>query len=438
MGKLVFVNGCVRNESRTLRLAEAVVKKWTGTVEHVDLAKEDIKPLTSDALALRDKHYEAKDFSDERYNYAKQIKDAEAIVIAAPVWDLGIPSILKNYLEQINVAGLLFDMEDNGKIRSHCKVRKVVFVTTTGGEDESMKLAINYIKAFAKSFLNVTVVTVFSASGLDIAGANEEKILAESLNKINNFEFVAQKRVPTNAVKVVESDKLTKVYGKYKANNEVSLTLYEGSIYGLIGRNGAGKSTFMRMLLGMTNIDQGTIKLWGKSGKDMEKMRKNVGFIIETPTFYNYMTAYQNLMYRAKLIGLKNPDAAVKEALDKVGLLAKKDQKVRGFSLGQRQLLGIAGAVMGNPPLLVLDEPTNGLDPIKIVEIREMLLDMNSKGTTILISSHILGEMSKLCSCYGFILDGKLIKEVSEAEMEENGIDVEEFFVEMAKGGSNA
>ena len=170
----------------------------------------------------------------------------------------------------------------------------------------------------------------------------------------------------------------------------------------------------------------------------MAKVRNKIGFIIENPTFYNYMSAYQNLKYRADLIGLENPDEAIKEAMEKVGLTNKINDKVKSFSLGQKQLLGIANAILGNPPLLVLDEPTNGLDPIKIVEIRKMLLDMNANGTTILISSHILGEMGKLCSCYGFILDGKLIREVTEEEVESESIDVEEFFVEMAKGGQNA
>ena len=438
MGKLVFVNACVRAESRTKMLADAVLKKWDGTVEEVDLIKEDIKPLTDDAIKLRDKHTASCDFSDESYKYAKQVVEADAIVIAAPIWDLSTPAILKNYLEHLSVTGLMFDMTENGDTKSYCKAKKLVFVTTTGGPKDGTKMAVDYIKAYARMFLGIENVVVFSTVGLDIIGAPIQKILDETLEQISKFEFTALKREESNAPKVIESDKLTKIYGKYKANDEVSLTVKEGSIYGLIGRNGAGKSTFMRMLLGMTNIDEGSIKLWGKSGKEMEKMRKNVGFIIENPTFYNYMTAYQNLMYRAVLIGLDNPDAAIREAMDKVGLSNKIDDKVRSFSLGQKQLLGIANAIMGNPKLLVLDEPTNGLDPIKIVEIREMLLDMKAHGTTILISSHILGEMSKLCTCYGFILDGKLIKEVTEAEMEAENIDVEEFFVTMAKGGSNA
>ena len=438
MGKLVFVNACVRAESRTKKLADAVIEKWNGTVEEVNLVKENIKPLTEETIEFREKAKEAGDFSDELFKYSKQIIEADAIVIAAPIWDLSIPSILKIYLEQVSVSSLLFDMKEDGSTKSYCKAPKLVFVTTTGGPKSGIKLAVDYIKEYAKMFLGIDRVTVFSAVGLDVIGAPVQNILDESLEQISKFEFVAKKKVENNAPSVIESHNLTKIYGKYKANNDVSLTVKEGSIYGLIGRNGAGKSTFMRMLLGMTNIDEGTISLWGKTGKDMEKIRNKVGFIIENPTFYDYMTAYQNLLYRAKLIGLKDPDTAIKEAMEKVGMSHKLNDKVRGFSLGQKQLLGIANAIMGNPQLLVLDEPTNGLDPIKIVEIREMLLDMNAKGTTILISSHILGEMSKLCSCYGFILEGKLIKEITEAEMEAENIDVEEFFVEMAKGGNNA
>lgn len=147
------------------------------------------------------------------------------------------------------------------------------------------------------------------------------------------------------------------MYGNYAANNKVSLHVRKGSIYGLIGRNGAGKSTFMRLLLGMTPINEGEISVFGKTGNEMAKVRNRIGFIIENPTFYNYMSAYQNLKYRADLIGLKNPDAAIKEALQKVGLLDKMKNKVKGFSLGQKQLLGIANAILGNPELLYWIKP---------------------------------------------------------------------------------
>lgn len=437
MGKLLYVNACFTDDSRTKVLADAVLKKWDGEIEEVKLNDGNIKALTKDQLAKRMQLQEAGDFSDEMFKYAKQFASADAIVIAAPYWDMSFPAALKDYIEQVNVCGITFDLNNEGRTISKCNADRMVYITTAGGLNGDFTYGVDYVKSLAREFFGITKFNVFKADGLDIEGADVNAILTEPLKRIEKFSFVTKTVAPGEENYIVESKDLTKMYGSYAANNKVSLHLREGSIYGLIGRNGAGKSTFMRMLLGMTPINEGEISVFGKTGNEMAKVRNRIGFIIENPTFYNYMSAYQNLKYRAELIGLKNPDAAIKEALQKVGLLEKMKQKVKSFSMGQRQLLGIANAILGNPELLVLDEPTNGLDPIKIVEIRKMLLDMNADGTTILISSHILGEMGKLCSCYGFILDGKLIREVTEEEIETEAIDVEEFFVEMAKGGQN-
>ncbi len=437
MSKLLYINACFTDDSRTKVLADAVLKKWDGEIEEVKLNDGSIKALTKDQLAKRMQLQETSDFSDEMFKYAKQFASADAIVIAAPYWDMSFPAALKDYIEQVNVCGITFDMNGEGVVAPKCSADRMVYITTAGGKNAELTYGMDYLKSLAREFFGITKFNTFKAEGLDLEGADVDSILAETLKRIEQFSFVTKTVAPGEENYIVESKDLTKMYGNRAANDKVSLHLREGSIYGLIGRNGAGKSTFMRLLLGMTPINEGEISVFGKTGNEMAKVRNRIGFIIENPTFYNYMSAYQNLKYRAELIGLDNPDEAIKEALQKVGLMNKMKDKVKSFSMGQKQLLGIANAIMGNPELLVLDEPTNGLDPIKIVEIRKMLLDMNANGTTILISSHILGEMGKLCSCYGFILDGKLIKEVTEEEIESEAIDVEEFFVEMAKGGQN-
>lgn len=232
---------------------------------------------------------------------------------------------------------------------------------------------------------------------------------------------------------IIVTKNLTKKFGSFKANDDISLNIKKGSIYGLIGRNGAGKTTLMRMLLGLIEPTHGEIELFGKSGKAMNTERR-IGSIIETPAFCSRLTAYENLVVRADLIGLQDKKRYIEDALRKVNLYEKRNCKAKDFSLGMRQSLGIASAILGNPELLILDEPINGLDPIAIANIREILQDLNKKGTTIIISSHILGEMEKLATCYGFILDGKLVKEISEEEVRTNHIDLEKLFIEMAGG----
>ncbi len=440
MSKLLYVNACIRDGSRTKLLADAVVKKWNGEVEEVDLTSGKVKPLDKETLKVRIAKQETKDFSDSVFDLAKQFKEAEAVVIAAPFWDYSFPSVLKAYIENICVHDLTFEYNEKGDYKSLSKVKKVVYVTTAGGDKQELIYSVDYIKTVFREFFGVKKIFAFKAEGLDKVenAGREQEILDETLKKIERFSFEEKTFTDDNRPDVIRTENLTKIYGKYAANDNVSCHVKEGSIYGLIGRNGAGKSTLMRLLLGMSPVDNGTIEVFGQKNNELAKVRKDIGFIIENPTFYDYMSAYQNLKYRAELIGLKDIDSAIKEAMEKVGLGDKINNKVKGFSLGQKQLLGIANAILGNPKLLILDEPTNGLDPIKIVEIRKMLLDMNANGTTIMISSHILGEMGKLCSCYGFILDGKLIREVTEAEMEAEAIDVEEFFVDMAKGGQDA
>lgn len=210
----------------------------------------------------------------------------------------------------------------------------------------------------------------------------------------------------------------------------MSIDIKKGDIYGLIGRNGAGKTSLMRLLLGMTKVTSGSIELLGQ--KNIEKARLETGSIIETPAFFNEMSAFKNLMYRVKLIGLHKAEDRIDELLQLIGLQEVEGQKVRDYSLGMRQKLGIATALLANPELLILDEPINGLDPVAIAEVRHILKKINKEeGVTILISSHILGEMQKLATRYGFIVDGKLVSEITAQEIEEKNIDLESYSLKM-------
>ncbi len=231
----------------------------------------------------------------------------------------------------------------------------------------------------------------------------------------------------------IETHGLTKDYKGFLANDNVDISVPKGSIFGLIGRNGAGKTTFMKMILGFANKTSGTILINGKSSEsNLWKERGHIGSIIEVPAFYNEMSAYANAMYYAKLHGKGRKE--VKEVLEKVDLYKVRNRHVKAFSLGMRQKLGIACALLGDPDILMLDEPTNGLDPVAIAEIRELLEGLNKEGVTIFISSHILPEMEKIATDYAFMLDGKVAKLFSAAELKASGKDLESYFLEVAGG----
>ncbi len=218
---------------------------------------------------------------------------------------------------------------------------------------------------------------------------------------------------------VIETKQLTKVYGDQTAVNAVDLHVKSGQIYGLLGRNGAGKTTIMKMILGLTSITSGEADIFGKNIKGQEKrVYPRIGAIIETPGFYPNLTGTENLEIFAKLRGTAAPNA-VKNALEVVGL-PYKDKKLFGkYSLGMKQRLGIANAILHNPELLILDEPTNGLDPIGIAEVRDFIKDLSaSRGKTILISSHILSEIQLLADDIGIIDRGVLLEENSMSELE--------------------
>lgn len=217
---------------------------------------------------------------------------------------------------------------------------------------------------------------------------------------------------------VIETKQLTKIYGKQKAVNCVDLHVRKGRVYGLLGRNGAGKTTIMKMILGLTSITSGEVFVFSQNIKGREKrVFPRIGAIIETPGFYPNLTGTENLEIFAKLRGTAAPDA-VKNALEIVGL-PYKDKKLFGkYSLGMKQRLGIANAILHDPELLILDEPTNGLDPIGIAEVRGFIRRLSvERGKTILISSHILSEIAMLADDIGIIDHGVLLEENSLEEL---------------------
>ena len=218
---------------------------------------------------------------------------------------------------------------------------------------------------------------------------------------------------------IIETRQLTKVYGEQTAVNHVDLHIKPGRIYGLLGRNGAGKTTIMKMILGLTPITSGEVDVFGANIKGREKrVYPRIGAIIETPGFYPNLTGTENLEIFAKLRGTTRPDA-VKNALEVVGLPHKDKKLFSKYSLGMKQRLGIANAILHDPELLILDEPTNGLDPIGIAEVRNFIKDLSvERGKTILISSHILSEIALLADDIGIIDHGVLLEESSMKELQ--------------------
>lgn len=210
---------------------------------------------------------------------------------------------------------------------------------------------------------------------------------------------------------------LTKQYGRHKAVNAVNLHIRQGDIYGLIGRNGAGKTTILKMLSGLAAPTEGEFSLFGKTGRDSYEYMSRVGTLIEEPGIYLNMSAAENLRLKCLAVGVRKK-GTVDELLRTVGLADVGKKKVKKFSLGMKQRLGIALALAGNPDLVILDEPINGLDPQGIAEIRETLLRLNKeKNITFIISSHILEELSKIASNYGMIHDGVLLQEMTREEL---------------------
>lgn len=219
---------------------------------------------------------------------------------------------------------------------------------------------------------------------------------------------------------ILSARDLCKSYGHFQALKGLSLEIPKGAIYGLVGRNGAGKTTLIRLLCGLQPPDSGEFTLYGYSNKDagIAKARRRMGAVVESPSIYLSLTARENLEQQYRVLGLPSFDG-LEELLTLVGLEDTGKKKARNFSLGMKQRLGLAIALVGDPDFLILDEPTNGLDPQGIIDIRELILKLNrEKGITVLISSHILDELSRLATHYGIIDGGRMVKALSAQELE--------------------
>lgn len=220
---------------------------------------------------------------------------------------------------------------------------------------------------------------------------------------------------------IVETASLSKIYHEKAAVDNVNLHVYKGDIYGLVGKNGAGKTTLIRLLTGVITPSKGTYSLFGKTtSHDLLIARRQIAAMIETPALYLNMSAHDNLKTRCILLNIKDENL-INQRLEEVGLkeLIGSKKKAKDLSLGMRQRLGIAMSILGEPKLLILDEPTNGLDPKGIKEMRELLININQKhGITIILSSHILSELGKFATTFGFMNNGKLINEISSEELE--------------------
>ena len=221
---------------------------------------------------------------------------------------------------------------------------------------------------------------------------------------------------------LITTNELCKIYGGKMVIDHVNMHIPESSIYGFVGENGSGKTTIMRLLTGLAEPSGGSFTLFGVHNKDRKiyEVRSQVSAIVEATSLIPSMTARDNMIYQELYLGIKQTEEERMELLRKVHLDEVGEKKVKNFSLGMKQRLGIALALMNHPKLMLLDEPMNGLDPEGIAELRELLIDLNQKeGITVLISSHILSELEKIASCYGFISHGKILEEVTAEELQD-------------------
>ncbi|MBC2283014.1 ATP-binding cassette domain-containing protein [Listeria booriae] len=218
---------------------------------------------------------------------------------------------------------------------------------------------------------------------------------------------------------ILETAALSKKFGDNYAVDHVNMTVQKGDIYGFIGKNGAGKTTFIRLITELMYKNGGDVSLFGSTHpKDIHQARKRIGAVIEGPSLYPNMTAHQNLNYYLLQKGIPDKNR-IDEVLEFVGLENTGRKKYRNFSMGMKQRLGIGLAILHHPDFLILDEPINGLDPMGIIEIRNIILKLNKTyGTTVFISSHILTELALIANRYGIINNGRLVKELSKEELE--------------------
>ena len=224
---------------------------------------------------------------------------------------------------------------------------------------------------------------------------------------------------------MIETKELSKIYKGEEANKGVSISVKKNSVYGLLGPNGAGKSTLLKMLTGMVRPTSGEIIFEGK--KWIRKDLLNIGSLIEQPPIYGNLTARENLKVRTLMYGL--PESRIDEVLESVKLTNTGKKKAGKFSLGMKQRLGIAIALINNPKLLILDEPTNGLDPLGIAELRELISSFPSKGITVILSSHILSEVELMADHIGIMAKGKLWYE----EKIDKSVDLEKIFLDVVR-----
>ena len=221
---------------------------------------------------------------------------------------------------------------------------------------------------------------------------------------------------------VIQTSGLSKRYKDKWAVDHLDLQVEQGDIYGFIGRNGAGKSTTLKLLCGLIRPTQGEATIFGKPIRD-GVVRRRVGALIEQPGLYPDQSGRENLLLYATLRGLDSPERQVDEILETVGLSPKEKKPAKHYSMGMKQRLGVGLALLGGPDLLLLDEPINGLDPEGIRELRRLVLRLHETGKTILISSHILGELSKISTVYGIIKDGQMIEQITSEALEEKCMD---------------
>lgn len=204
---------------------------------------------------------------------------------------------------------------------------------------------------------------------------------------------------------VLEIDGLVKHYGRIQALKGVSLKIPKGTVYGILGPNGSGKTTMLGLVMNILKPTSGSIRMFGET--PTANQRKKIGTLLETPNFYHYLSAVQNLRIAAAIKGVANPD--IDGVLEKVNLLQRKDSAFQTFSLGMKQRLAIASCLLGDPEVMVFDEPTNGLDPVGIAEIRDLIKKLSHEGKTIIMASHMLDEVEKVCTHVAILKKGELI-----------------------------
>jgi ABC-2 type transport system ATP-binding protein len=244
---------------------------------------------------------------------------------------------------------------------------------------------------------------------------------------------------------MIVTNQLTKKYRCFTAVNDVNIRIQKGHIYGLLGPNGAGKSTVMKMLLGLVKPTRGSFQVNGMTmPRDRARILSNTGSLIEAPAFYGNLTGYENLDIVRKILGLSQ--SSIDEALDLVRLTEYKDRLAKKYSLGMKQRLGLASAMLGNPPILILDEPTNGLDPTGMHEIRNLIRSLPKRfGSTVLISSHILSEVELMVDDVGVLNHGRLLFQGTMQELKDlafaKGYDserLEDMFLSMVEADNRA